>query len=380
MRLMQFVLAYAFAVASAILASLYGVLSATGYYAPAKAAVLGLVALGGCHGPAWVADFVARRRWGASALAVVGTIACLLVTLWGGLGTIAGGGAEMRAEREKAVKDEARDRAALSRVQTERDHLPASRPAATVSADLTTARASPLYKTSDECAPEKIVGPKTREHCKAYRQLEGELASAHEAARLDAEIAVVSRRLAMAAPTAEPDPQAAATARLTGWSVEVSAALYALAASLALEIAGMVAMMQAWAEPRVKATPPLLAVTTPSLPPATLAPPRAARRTSPPPRGPTAAQPTNVTPLRRSGGVYGSVRKFALACLQPAEGERLEMKAVFARYQSWCREGGLPAAEVDTFAREMSVIAEMTGLDIQEDGAKLYCVGARLSA
>lgn len=371
MRAWKFTLAYAFAFASAALASLYGVLSSTGYYAPAKAIVLALIALAGCHGPAWVADFWSRSRWGAAALTSLATVGCLLATLWGGLGTIVGGGAELRAEREKAASDAARDRAALSRLQAERDKLPGARPAATVNAELATARANPLYKATEGCEPERIAGPRAREHCKAYRQLEGELATAHEAARLDGEAAAVSRRLAMSAPVTETDPQAAATARLTGWSIEVSAALYALAISITLELAGMAAMMQAWSAPRV-AVPelPLAAPAEPQQP---------ARRNPPAPRKPSAPAPTNVTPLRRPG-VFGSVRKFALACLQPAEGERLEMRAVFERYQRWCGESKLPAAPMDTFANEMTTIAEMTGLDIRADGARLYCVGVRLSA
>lgn len=376
---LQWVIAYAFACSSAVLASLYGVLSATGYYAGAKAAILGLVAFGGCHGPAYASTLKRSSGKPAAGLAVFAAGMCLIVTLWGGLGTIAGGGEEMRAERTKAAGDARRDGETLSRLKLERSRLEA-RPAAVVSADLTTARASPLYKSTEGCAPERITGPKARDHCKQYRQLEGELAAAEETARLDAQIVTVDGRLAHAPPPLEADPQASAFSRLTGLSVEFSAALYALAASLALEAMAMVAMMVVWAERRA---PP---VCTPVDKPAQVNPTAYKRERHTithsvkvrPPQSPP-IQPANVVTMQRAT-VFGSIRKFYEACLTPAAGDRLELQAVFVRYQGWCREGSLAPAPLEKFLDEIEAVCRKADIAISAEGDKVYCVGVRLAA
>lgn len=367
-RFFRYVVAYTFALASALLASLYGVMSATGFFALSKAIILGLVAFGGSHGPAYAATL--RQSYGpqGARLATFAAGLCLIVTLWGGLGTMAGGGAEMQAERRKAAGDAARDRATLARLQAERDGLPAHRPAAAVSADLTTARASPLYKSTEGCEPEKIAGPKSRDHCRQYRQLEGELATAHEAARIDAGIADVSKRLATAPPEIEADPQASAFSRLTGLSVEFSAALYALFASLALEATAMVAMMVAWAEPQLAqqgATKPV--------PAALERQPAPVPRPKPATAKPQTSKPTNVVPIPK---VFGSIKKWAAARVATVPGERLEIRALLNSYQQWCQEGSLPAAPLERFLDEIDGLFE-----VRPDGDnKVYALNVGLAA
>lgn len=390
--LLLWTIAYAFAGASAMLAGTYAVLSATGVYAIAKAIILFLVAFGGCHGPAYTVKLKRSAGWAGASLAALATAACLLVTLWGGLGTISGGGAEIRAGRDKATSDKARDRVALSRLQAERDALPHARPAAAVSAELSTARSSTLYKSTDGCDPERISGPKAREHCRQYRQLEAELAAANAAARLESEARVVSARLDGAAPTPESDPQAAAFSLLTGFSIELSAALYAFAASLALEAMGMVAMMVAWAEKsaaanaggerteRKSAEKPTNAsknvVSPPVIRPKEITPIQLQEphKTA----GPAA---TNIVPIR-GGAVFGSVRKFFLQRIEPAtaDDERLEMRALLNQYKEWCRQGGTAPASLDRFLDEVEVICRKTGMEITTEGDKAYVVGVRLSA
>lgn len=379
---LQWTIAYAFAIASAVLASTFAFLSATGAYAYAKAAILCLVAFGGCHGPAYTAKLRRSSGWMGAGLATLATAACLLVTLWGGLGTIAGGGAEIRAERKKAASDDASDRADLSRLRTEREALPHARPAAAVSADLITARASTLYKATEGCDPDRIVGQKSRDHCKLYRQLEAELAAANAAARLESEAKVVSARLQSAAPVAESDPQAAAFSLLTGFSIELSAALYAFAASLALEAMGMVAMMVAWSERKeptpAKSVEPALEQIPAAEIVRTSAVQKPDRRQAV--RTADVQKPsTNVVPISQ-GAVFGSVRKFMLQCLAPAAGERLEMRAVFTEYQAWCKGSGLPTASLDKFMDEIDHISRTAGIEIAVEGDKVYCLGVRLTA
>ena len=369
-------IAYAFALASAVLASAYGFLSATGWYAIAKAIILCLVAFGGCHGPAYVVKLRHAYGYGAATLAVLATASCLLVTLWGGLGTIAGGGAELRAERSKAAGDAALDRDGLARLQARRAELGHVRPAAVIGPELATFKASPIYKASGGCDPEQISGPKGRDHCKQYRQLEAELGAAEEATKLDADIALTVARLAAAPPPVELDPQAAAFSALTGLSVELSAALYAFAASVGLELMGMVAMMVAWSDRRAAVHAPSIRGTlreTPIIPqqvvPSIPRRPRLVADNKPVLR----LQPEATAAPRQR--VFGSVKKFALARVTPAAGERLEVRALLAHYQAWCKESGLPAADVTRFCDEIEAIWQ-----IETDGGRVYALDVCLAA
>lgn len=393
MRLAQFAIAYVFAGASAALACLFGLLSATGYFAIAKALGLALVAIGGCHGPAWCAEL--RRSHGlfAAIFAGLATAACLAVTLASGLGTISGGGAELRAERTKASGDRRRADGELSRLQGERGRLTISRPADAVAADLATSRASPLYKASEGCEPERIVGKQTREHCRAHRQLEGEHATAARGDDLDAKIARIVAQLGEAPPDREADPQAHALAILLQLPVELVTALYALGASLALELAGMVAMMVARSpprgncnahykllevapEPEPDAKPNSVTAKANSVSAVRIRPQRPAPViASPAPPAPSAA----VVPIGR-GGVFGSIRKYALARLKPADGERLEMRAAFEDYKRWCAEGGLTPAPLAKFLDEIEATCETATIGIVAEGDKVYCVGVTLAA
>ena len=364
--------AYAFTIASTLLACLYSFMSAVGVAAYGKALILGLVAYGGCHGPMYIVKLKRSVGWWSCGLATVATLVCLVVTLLGGLGTIVGGGADIRAERVKASHDVARDRETLKRLRAERDALPHSRPSAVVSSDITTARASPLYKTSDGCDPEKITGPRAREHCARYRQLEGELAASRVAASLDAEIAATDNRLSNARPTPEDDPQAAALSALTGFTLEFSRAAYAFLASIGCELMGMVAMLAAWTEQRqtiagaTQEQPNPEAVIDFEMPPAR---PRRLPRPTPIKLAPAPAP----IPIPK---VFGSVKKWAAAEIASQPNERLEVRALLSKYQVWCQAGGVPAAPLDRFLDEIDAIFEIQ----PGDGNKVYALNVRLAA
>jgi hypothetical protein len=67
---LEFLIAYGIATASATLASLYGFMSASGYYGLAKGIGLCCVAFVGCHGPAWIAKVKREMGWSAACSAV----------------------------------------------------------------------------------------------------------------------------------------------------------------------------------------------------------------------------------------------------------------------------------------------------------------------
>lgn len=379
-RFMAWVIAYAFVAGSVTLACLYAVLSATGLFAYGKALALGLCAIGGCHGPAYIAKNKKAYGWSGAALTALGTLACLLVTLWGGLGTMSSGGAQTKAERSKVVSDAKRDRSEVARLGRERLALGTPRPTNAITAELETSRTASLYKITEGCRPEYTSSPKATAHCASFRRLEAELATSQQAAKLDGDISTINERLAHAPAEIEPDPQAAATSALTGWSVEASAALYAILVSIALEIFGMAAMMAAHAERPNKAAEKGADPQEPESPFLAHKPSRKADL--PPPirrKEITPIQPTNVVALPKPG-VYGSVKKFVLACVHPAPGERVQVRALYDRYREWCRAGGVPASDLTRFLDEIEALARKTGLSIEPVEGQVYALDVRLSA
>ena len=66
MKRIEILIAYSIAGASAALASLYGFMSASGYYGIAKGLGLCCVAFVGCHGPAWIAKVKREIGWPAA--------------------------------------------------------------------------------------------------------------------------------------------------------------------------------------------------------------------------------------------------------------------------------------------------------------------------
>lgn len=359
---MLWLMAYAFAVLSAVLASLYGFMSAEGSFAYAKAAILAAASFFGAHGLAWAREFYERRGAGAAGLCYIATTVCFLVTLWGGLGTMSAGSSRVSAERTHVAASAALDRAKLSRLQGERRALTA-RPAATINAELLTMRSQPAYRISNSCDPEHITVGRTREFCDGYRRAEAELARAKDMARLDAEIAATEDRLRTAPPEIVADPQAAAFSALTGLTVEVSGALYALAASIAIELAAAMTMIKAHLGRQAPADRPR---------PVHIAP----ERPTPRPRQEPVERPAIAAQPPQSGMVYGSVRKFLEAELVPGN-ESIAARAVFTRYREWCAEMRGKPAPLNRF---FAALEEHCGDRIEWRGDQAYCSGYGLKS
>jgi hypothetical protein len=75
----------------------------------------------------------------------------------------------------------------------------------------------------------------------------------------------------------------------------------------------------------------------------------------------------------------GSVKTFVRDRLFPAEGERLDMKALTADYRAWCAQKRVAALELASFLDELETVCRNAGIAI-EVGAnkKVYCLGVKL--
>jgi hypothetical protein len=141
--------------------------------------------------------------------------------------------------------------------------------------------------------------------------------------------------------------RAAAISNLLHIPIDDAVALYAFVASLALELAGMAAMMRADGH-----------VTAPIAEPITLAP----------------------SPLAMLAGPFGNVKRFLLECLPRAKGQRVTLGAVYARYRRWCDDQTATPLSAHAFAEEFKRISERVALRTKQDGTKIYCLDVKLVA
>jgi hypothetical protein len=151
--------------------------------------------------------------------------------------------------------------------------------------------------------------------------------------------------------------------------VDDAVSLSALLGALALELAGMAAMMRADAHrPSHESTA--------SEPPAetsNLADEAAATPT-----------PRHVPPLPSADPDpdTDTVGRFMLACLKRAKGEEVAGGAIYARYQRWCSEQQPPldALAARMFAQQYAERCERVGIRTRRDGNKVFCLDVRLAA
>jgi glycine cleavage system H lipoate-binding protein len=226
---LEFLIAYGIATASASLASLYGFMSASGYYGYAKGLGLCCVVFVGCHGAAWIAKVKREMGWAAPLFGMLATAACLGVTLYGGLGTIASGGADLRAERVKVSGNVERERATLKRLTAERETMTftatdaeAVRAAQAAVTAAERIRAAECENRGNKCRQRET---EEREKREALTKAQTNKAMTDQAARLDGQIAAVNARLDKAPAVVTADPQASTFSQLTGFSVDTSAAM-----------------------------------------------------------------------------------------------------------------------------------------------------------
>jgi hypothetical protein len=341
--------------------------------------------VGGCS-PAWLFHHLDAKSYGrALATALTGVI-CFCVTIYGSMGGITGSGDKIAAQRTRiaeAIKD---DRAELKRIVADRTRLPEFRPIGTIEADLAAARAGRSFKSSDGCTPEKIISKSAREGCEVFRELEGELETGRAAQRLDQSAATIRARLATGTAVQTVDPGATAVSLIVGTSADNVAAWSALLGSIALELAGMIAMMRAESP-----LAPHLGYRLPGAPE-----PPSPCEISEKSRTAEHAAPIDDTPRKRPALITritliapptpsaeaDTVGRFMLACLKRAPGEEAAGGAIYGRYQSWCSEQQptLAALDLRSFAQQFAQRCERAGICTRRDGHRIYCLDVRLVA
>jgi hypothetical protein len=168
------------------------------------------------------------------------------------------------------------------------------------------------------------------------------------------------------------NPGAAALSRLLRIEVDDAVSLSALLGALALELAGMAAMMRADVQRQAAevtsdpATEPASNDVSEPDPTAAMEPPTAAL----------------TKPVDGSAADADTVGRFMLACLQRAKGQEVAAGAIYSRYQGWCAEQQpiLLALDAKAFAQEFASRCGRVSIRTRREGGKVYCLDVRLAA
>jgi hypothetical protein len=345
--------------------------------------------VGGCA-PAWLFHHLDADSYGRALVTALAGAVCFCMTIYGSIGGITGSSDKVVAERAKIVDAAKDDRAELKRITADRAKLPDFRPIGTVEADLVAARAGRPYKASDGCHPEKITTKTIRDGCEAFRKLEGELEVGNAAARLERASAAIRSRLAASAAMQAVDPGATAVSLIVGTSVDNVAAWSALFGSLALELAGMIAMMRAESSPAARLLPGDTAKSPEAQSPyeiienieKSMAIEHAAPTDGVPRKKQASKANLNLINQPTPSASIDTVGRFMLACLKRAPGEEASGGAIYGRYQLWCSEQ-LPAfvaLDLKSFAQQFADRCDWAGIRTRRDGRRVYCLDVKLLA
>ena len=183
--------------------------------------------------------------------------------------------------------------------------------------------------------------------------------------------ATIRARLGKTPAMQSSNPGAAALSRLLRIEVDDAVSWSALLGALALELAGMAAMMRADAQRPVRETTPST-VSEPTTETPNLA-------DEPPAGTPTLPR---VPSLPGAEADADTVGRFMLACLKRAKGEQVAGGAIYARYQRWCSDQQPPLAALGAraFGQQYAERCERVGILTRRDGNKVYCLDVRLAA
>jgi hypothetical protein len=295
------------------------------------------------------------REWGAAFLATLGFAVCLVVSLAGGIGTIAAGSDKSQASRARASESYSDLRTELEALRSARTSLPAHRPIGTIESEMTAARVDRRWTTSSACGDATATASRT--FCADYARLQGELAAAKSAAELDAKIDALTVKLETVPAVRAINPQAEVIARLLHLSREDAEAWYAFLFALAVEAAAMsVLLIAETTTHRERATAEVQQTVLPS---------PVANRT----------RQEGATPV-------GRVTEWMAKRAVPADSMiATTLDVLHGDYDVWCRGEGLEQMSVDAFADEFDRLREVPELagNIQKVGDRYYGIKLRSS-
>ena len=345
-----------------------------------SAVVFGAIAL--C---AFIFDAAAVRLWfmrhrlGA---VVIGSIsaAALVVTFTNSLGAIAGRADTTQAERARAKDEVAADRAELARIVQERTALGQFPPA--TDETVTAARAAVTAAEQARVAECEKRGPRCREREKEEEGKRDSLAAVLankaltvRAAELDADAKAIRARIAKAPAVQHANPLGASlalligagAAALTAWQQAIVAAVFELCLVGVMVIYELLGHVKQPAQQRIEGVQSQKAPG--DLDPAKVPPPQEIKPSTSPARRKTVAAKAN-----------GSVKSFFRDHVFPADGERVEIKALMRDYRAWCARENVTPLDASAFLDELEKLCRKLGIETEVgDDQRVYCLNVKMA-
>ena len=352
-----------------------------------SAVVFGSIAL--C---AFIFDAAAVRLWfmrhyvGAIVIGVIAA-AALVVTFTNSLGAIAGRADTTQAERNKAKTDSAADLADLKRMARERDTMvftPTTTEAVQAVREAVNSAEAIRQRECGNGDP-KQRGPncrqrETEEQAKrdALAAVLASKALTDRAAKLAQDAAAVRARLNKAPPVENPNPLGttlelllgAAAAALTAWQQAVVAAVFELClvgVMVIYELLGqhVTTQLMTKADPEDQQSAHPL---------------RSDRELVP---ASAAATPVTSPSKNRAkvGAGLGAVRTFIGERVSPADGERVEMRALVQEYRAWCADKGIEPVTLEGFLAAVEKVCRKVGIKIEvSEARRVFCLNVKIDA
>jgi hypothetical protein len=345
-------------------------------------AVISAVVFGSIALCAFLFDAAAVRLWfmghrlGSVTIGVIAAGA-LIVTFTNSLGAIAGRADMTLAERTRVADAREDDRAELKRLQ---DALAAlGGIAATDEAAVAAAKRSADTATSNRIAECDKRGPNCRQReveeqiaARSLASVTAGKATTDRATKLEADIAAARARLATGEVVANPNPLGSVLALLLGsaasvlmaWQQAIVAAVFDLClvgVMVIFELLGQDAGRRVMAED--KADPP--------------DPDRAPTRV----RAATKASASSTGRNRpKPSPALASVKTFIGERVSPADGERIEMKALVHEYRAWCGSKGVEPVALESFLEGVEKVCGKMGIEIVNEAQRVFCLNVRIDA
>lgn len=260
-----------------------------------------------------------------------------------------------RAIEAQAYKDL---RADLDRAKGQLAWIPEHRPASAVEAQVDGMKTKREWTLSVGCSD--IKSRTQRDFCQQYHTLSSELASAQQAAALEARIADVSAKLAKAGQgtgaMTEADPQAKVLSELTGLSMEHIQVALTIFVALLLEIGSGLGMYIAFSQWRIHEADAPSAPVMASLSPVTVEPVAQLPAIAAPPRVSVANDNKSLVapqpaPAKRVAPET-DVQRFYKERIDSQDGSSLTAMQVYENYIEWCDEQQKEPLALPTFGRE----------------------------
>ena len=76
----------------------------------------------------------------------------------------------------------------------------------------------------------------------------------------------------------------------------------------------------------------------------------------------------------------GSVKRFVRDHVIPADGERIEIKALMRDYRAWCARENLTPLDASAFLDELEKLCRKLGIEIEVgDDQRVYCLNVKMA-